>query len=162
MRKLACIVLLCALAGCAARVGTSVKPGMAQAEVARLGGKPIAEGRLPSGEAYWDYTLQPSGYYTYRVVFGPDGAVREVSNLLTQQNFLKLKLGMSESDVEALLGPARLRERYWLGTYSISYRFMEAATFMMMTAEFSRDGRLTTYHWQPDAAIYSTVSDGRP
>ncbi|NJL17028.1 MAG: hypothetical protein HC938_07370 [Nitrospira sp.] len=32
--------------------------------------------------------------------------------------------------------------------------------FMMMTAEFSRDGHLTTYHWQPDQAIYSTPGGG--
>jgi outer membrane protein assembly factor BamE (lipoprotein component of BamABCDE complex) len=161
MRKLVCIVLLCAVAGCAVRVGTSVRPGMAQAEVARLGGKPIAEGRLPSGEPYWDYTLQPSGYYTYRVVFGPDGAVREVRNLLTEQNFRTLKAGMSEREVEALLGPAGIRQAYWLGTYSISYRFMEVSTFMIMTAEFSREGRLTAHYWQPDDAMYSAQSDGR-
>jgi hypothetical protein len=158
VRNLLWIITLLAVTGCAARVGSAVTPGMAQAEVTRVGGKPFAEGRLPSGEPFWDYTLQPSGYYTWRVVFGPDGAVRDVRNLMTQQNFLNLKPGMSEADVVALLGPARMRERYWQGTYSISYRFMEAATFMLMTAEFSPDGHLTTYHWQPDPAIYSTPS----
>jgi hypothetical protein len=161
MRRLLWIVLACAVAGCAARVGSSVTPGMGQAEVARLGGKPIAEGRLPSGESYWDYTLQPSGYFTYRVVFGPDGAVREVRNLLTLQNFLNLKPGMSEADVEALLGPARMRAAYWRGAYSISYRFMDVSTFMVMTAEFSRDGRLAAYYWQPDDAMYSAQSESR-
>lgn len=158
MRKLLWIALLCAVAGCASTVGSSVRPGMTQADVTRVAGKPFAEGRLPGGEPYWDYTLQPSGYYTWRVVFGPDGAVREVRNLMTQQNFLNLKPGMTEPEVVGVLGPARMRERYWLGTYSISYRFMEASTFMLMTAEFSRDGRLTTYHSQPDPAIYSTPS----
>lgn len=160
MRKLLWITLLLAVAGCAARVGSSVKPGMAQADVTRVAGKPFAEGRLQTGDPYWDYTLQPSGYYTYRVVFGSDGTVREVRNLMTQQNFLNLKPGMSEPEVVGLLGPARMRELYWLGTYSISYRFMEATTFMLMTVEFSRDGHLTSYHWQPDAAIYSTPGGG--
>ena len=158
MKMLLWIALLLAVAGCAAWVGSSVKPGMAQADVAGVGGKPFAEGRLQTGEPYWDYTLQPSGYYTWRVIFGPDGRVREVRNLMTQQNFLNLKPGMSEPDVVGLLGPVRMRQLYWLGTYSISYRFMEATTFMMMTAEFTRDGQLTAYHWQPDQAIYSTVS----
>jgi hypothetical protein len=67
---------------------------------------------------------------------------------------------MTEPEVVGVLGPARMRELYWLGTYSISYRFMEASTFMMMTAEFTRDGHLTTYHWQPDQAIYSTPGGG--
>jgi hypothetical protein len=156
MGRLLWIVLMCTLAGCAARVGSGVTPGMAPAEVTRVAGKPFTEGRLEGGEPFWDYTLQPSGYYTFRVVFGPDGNVREVRNLMTMQNFLNLKPGMSQADVERVLGQARMRETYWQGTYSVSYRFMEATTFMLMTAEFSRDGHLTTFHWQPDPAIYST------
>jgi hypothetical protein len=54
MRKLLWIALVCAVAGCAARVGSSVTTGMAQADVTRLAGKPFAEGRLQSGEPYWD------------------------------------------------------------------------------------------------------------
>jgi outer membrane protein assembly factor BamE (lipoprotein component of BamABCDE complex) len=158
MDRLPWIVLMCILAGCAARVGSTVTPGMAQAEVARVAGQPFTEGRLSAGEPFWDYTLQPSGYYTFRVVFGPDGNVREVRNLMTMQNFLSLKPGMSQPDVERVLGQARMRQTYWQGTYSVSYRFMEATTFMLMTAEFTREGQLTTYFWEPDPAIYSTVS----
>jgi outer membrane protein assembly factor BamE (lipoprotein component of BamABCDE complex) len=160
MNKLVGLVALLVVAGCAARIDSTVRPGMSQADVTRVGGKPFSEGRLPSGESYWDYTLQPSGYYTFRVRFGPDGTVRDVRNLMTQQNFVNLKPGMTEAEVVGVLGPARMRERYWLGTYSISYRFMEAATFMMMTAEFTPDGHLTTFHWQPDQAIYSTPGGG--
>jgi len=158
MSRLLWIVLMCALAGCAARVGSSVTPGMAQADVTRAAGKPFTEGRLGGGEPFWDYTLQPSGYYTYRVVFGGDGRVQDVRNLMTIQNIMTLKPGMSEAEVERVLGTARMRETYWQGTYSVSYRFMEATTFMLMTAVFSRDGHLTTYFWQPDPAIYSTPS----
>jgi outer membrane protein assembly factor BamE (lipoprotein component of BamABCDE complex) len=161
MRTLLLIALLAAVPGCASRVESLVKPGMPQADVTRAVGKPFTEGRLSSGEPYWDYTLQPSGYFTWRVVFGPDGAVRNVSNLMTYENFMKLKPGMTETEVAGVVGPARMRQLYWLGTYSTSYRFMDATTFMIMTAEFTRDGQLTTYHWQPDAAIYSTVSGFR-
>jgi hypothetical protein len=160
MDRLPWIVLMCILAGCAARVGSTVTPGMAQAEVARVAGQPFTEGRLSAGEPFWDYTLQPSGYYTFRVVFGPDGNVREVRNLMTLQNIMTLQPGMSQAEVERVLGTARMRETYWQGTYSVSYRFMEASTFMLMTAEFSRDSHLTIYHWQPDPAIYSTPSGG--
>jgi hypothetical protein len=160
MNRLWIALIVCALAGCAALVGSSVTPGMTQADVTRIGGKPAAEGRLPNGETSWDYTQQPSGYYNWRVVFGSGGTVSEVRNLLTYQNFYTLKQGMTEPEVTGVLGPTLLRQHYWLGTYSISYRFMDASTFMMMTAVFSKDGHLTQYFWEPDQAIYSTVSGG--
>src|SRR5204862_6362791 len=75
------------LLGCAADVHRAVSPGMASAEVGSLVGKPTASGQLPDGSAYWDYSRQP--YYTDRVTFGPDDRVREVPNLLTEQNYEK-------------------------------------------------------------------------
>ena len=74
--RLFCILLYAALAGCATYdVSRIVTPGMAKGEVGALVGKPITEGRLADSEAYWDYTRQPYGYYTYRVTFGPDERV---------------------------------------------------------------------------------------
>ena len=157
-------LLMCAfviaLAGCAANVGSRVHPGMTQAQVAQVGGKPASERKLSGGETAWDYTLQPSGYFTWRVVFDNDGRVREVNNLTTYDNSLQISPGMTESEVETIMGPTFLREKYWQGNYSIGYRYMEGATFMYLTVLMSKDGRVTGTTWQPDDAIYSTVSGG--
>ena len=53
-----------ALAGCAATVGHAVRSGMTESQVRAVGGKPVLEQKLLNGETAWDYTLQPSGYFT--------------------------------------------------------------------------------------------------
>ena len=150
-----CTVLL---AGCAATVGHRVTAGMTEPQVLAVGGKPAQERKLPGGEAAWDYTLQPSGYFTWRVVFGRDGRVREVRNLTTYENSLKIAPGMTEAQVEEIMGPTLIRETYWTGNSSISYRYMDDATFMMVTVLMSKDGRVTSAIWQPDGIMYDAVS----
>ena len=57
-------------------------------------GKPIAQGVLPNGETYWDYTLQPLGYHNYRVTFAPDERVQAVQDLLNNQNIARIEPGI--------------------------------------------------------------------
>jgi len=149
-----------ALAGCAATVSTRVTPGMTEKEVRGIGGKPALEQKLVGGETAWDYTLQPSGYFTWRVVFAPDGRVRQVRNLTTYENSLKIMPGMTEAEVVEIMGPTFIREKYWLGTYSIGYRYMDDAIFMMLTVLMSKDGRVTNAIWQPDNIMYDATSEG--
>jgi outer membrane protein assembly factor BamE (lipoprotein component of BamABCDE complex) len=160
MKAWTAILSLCAilLAGCAATVGQRVHTGMTESQVLAIGGKPAQERKLGSGENAWDYTLQPSGYFTWRVVFGSDGRVREVGNLTTYENSLKIVEGMTEADVAMVMGPSFLREMYWTGNYSLGYRYMDDATFMMLTVLMSKSGKVTGTTWMPDQAIYSTVS----
>ena len=161
MKTWTAIGAVCAimLAGCAATVGHSVNAGMSESEVLRAGGKPAREHKLSGGESAWDYTLQPSGYFTWRVVFGSDGRVSEVRNLTTYENSLKVAPGMTEAEVEQIMGPTFIREKYWTGNYSIGYRYMDDATFMMMTVLMSKDGHVTTAIWQPDNIMYDATSD---
>jgi hypothetical protein len=160
MKPWTAILAICAtvLAGCAAVVGHRVHAGMTESEVLAVGGNPARERKLSGGETAWDYTLQPSGYFTWRVLFGHDGRVREVRNLTTYENFVKIAPGMTESDVEAIMGPTYIREKYWTGNSSIGYRYMEDATFMMLTVLMSKDGRVTGYVFQPDGVMYDAVT----
>jgi len=77
MKPWTAILAVCAmlLAGCAATVGSRVHPGMTESEVIGVGGKPVREHTLPTGDTAWEYTLQPTGYFTWRVVIGRDGRV---------------------------------------------------------------------------------------
>jgi hypothetical protein len=160
MKPWTAIVAVCAilLAGCAATVGSRVQPGMTESEVLGVGGKPVREHKLPNGDTAWEYTLQPTGYFTWRVVIGPDGRVKEVRNLATYENSLKIAEGMTEPEVEAIMGPTFIREAYWTGNYSIGYRYMDDATFMMLTVLMSKSARVTGTIWQPDGAQYDAVS----
>jgi outer membrane protein assembly factor BamE (lipoprotein component of BamABCDE complex) len=162
MKSWTAILSVCAivLTGCAATVGSRVTPGMTESEVLSVGGKPALEHKMPGGETAWDYTLQPSGYFTWRVLFGRDGRVSEVRNLTTYENSLKLAPGMTEAEVRGIMGPTFIREAYWTGNYSVGYRYMDDATFMILTVLMSKDGRVTGYYWEPDGFQYDAVSEG--
>ena len=141
------------LLGCAADVHRAVSPGMASAEVGSLVGKPTAIGQLPDGSAYWDYSRQP--YYTDRVTFGPDDRVREVRNLLTEQNFEKLHPGMTYAEVVGIVGPAYIRNQYANGTTVWTYRYYDIGIAKLLHVTMGPDGRMVRYEteWNPD--VYS-------
>ena len=141
------------LLGCAADVHRAVSPGMASAEVGAHVGKPTTIGRLPDGSAYWDYSRQP--YYTDRVSFGPDDRVREVRNLLTEQNFEKLHPGMTYAEVVGIVGPAYIRNQYANGTTVWTYRYYDVGIAKLLHVTLDPSGRLLRYEteWNPD--VYS-------
>jgi len=142
------------LAGCASvgDVHQQVTPGMASSDVAARAGKPTVVGKLIDGGAYWDYSRQP--YYTDRVSFGPDDRVRDVRNLLTEQNFENLHPGMTPEEVVATVGPAFIFNKYGNGTTVWTYRYHDGV-YKLMHATFDPSGRLLRYQteWNPD--VYS-------
>ena len=156
MRLVWVLIVCAAIAGCATvNVEDAVSPGMPASEVSARLGKPIAEGRLPDNEAYWDYTREPNGYY--RVMFGPDGRVREVRNLHTEENFRNLKPGMTPAEVAALIGvpPDYLKQAYANDTKSWTYRYRDAGVAKLLHVIFDSNDRLLWYYWEWDPAVYS-------
>jgi outer membrane protein assembly factor BamE (lipoprotein component of BamABCDE complex) len=160
MKSLWFLVVYAVLAGCATNVPQAVSPGMPASEVAARIGKPIAEGRLPGNEAYWDYTREPYGYY--RVMFGPDERVRELRNLHTEQNFLNLQPGMTPSQVIALVGvpPDYLKEVYGNGTSSWTYRYRDVGIAKLLHVIFDPSNRLLWDYWEWDRSVYSKGDSG--
>jgi len=156
-----CLLLYASLAGCATYdVSRLVTPGMAKGEVGALAGKPIAEGRLADSEAYWDYTRQPYGYYTYRVTFGPDERVREVRNLLTPENIRKLQAGMTQAEVSALVGASSEQQAYANGTRSWSYRYQDYGVIKLLHVIFDSGDRVLWYYSEWDPRVYSKKGGG--
>jgi hypothetical protein len=146
------------LVGCAADVHRAVAPGMADTEVGARVGKPTAMGRLPDGSEYWDYSRQP--YYTDRVSFGPDHRVREVRNLLTQQNFENLRPGMTLDEVTAVVGPAFRWDDYANRTRVWTYRYQDTGIWKLLHVTMDADGRLLRYDTEWDPQIYSKKDGG--
>jgi hypothetical protein len=161
VRSLLVLILCAALAGCAANVLRAVSPGMSTDEVGARVGKPIAEGRLPSGETYWDYTRDPYGYY--RVTFGPDGRVRDLRDLHTEQNFRNVQPGMTPEQVVAIAGvPADyLMEGYANGTRSWTYRYDDTGITKLFHVIFDAGNRVLWDYWEWDPNVYSKKSAGR-
>ena len=99
--------------------------GQSSNEVRAKFGPPAAERRLPSGQSAWYYTTAPSGYFTWRVVFGAGGGVSEYTQVLTVQNFYSFPTGASRDEVLDRLGPPGERMSFArTETESWTYRFM--------------------------------------
>ena len=161
-RKALTFALALALYGCAVdRLPSLVTPGASATEVEARMGKPIAQGLLPNGERYWDYTLQPFGYHNYRVTFSPDERVQSVQDLLTNDNIARLAPGMSRAQVLDLVGPSRYAEQYGNGTTSLSWRYMDYGVIKLLHVIFDTNARMLWSYTEWDPRVYSKDGRGR-
>ena len=130
------------IAGCASILGpNSVQVGEAAKEVRGRFGVPAAERKLPSGQEAWYFTTAPSGWFTWRVVFGTDGRVSEYTQVLTQQNLYASPNGASRDAVLDRLGPPMERMTFArTGTETWTYRWMDGTFQMLANLTFGAGG----------------------
>ncbi|MEI7429478.1 MAG: outer membrane protein assembly factor BamE [Betaproteobacteria bacterium] len=82
-----------------------LKPGFStMAEVREIMGAPAMEWQDADGSQTWEYPRTPQGMANYMIDFRPDKVLREVRQVLTEENFARVKAGMSKSDIRRLLG----------------------------------------------------------
>lgn len=156
-KRLSLVLAAAVLAGCAAAPERNIAPGMSETEVSSRLGQPVAAGQLASGEEYRDYSRQPFGYTISRVTFGAGGRVREVRNLLTEDNFRYLHAGMSPDEVAAVVGPSAPSERraYAGGTKSWTYRYRDLGVTKRLNVIFDGNDRVLTSYTEWDPTVYS-------
>lgn len=121
----------------------------------------VAEGRLPDGEAYRDYSTQPFGFRIEREIYGADGRLRDVRNLLTEENFKNLRVGMTPDEVRGVVGPSPASEQraYAGGTKSWTYRYRDMQVIKLLQVIFGPDDRVQHWYTEWDPNVYS--KDGR-
>ena len=123
----------------------------------------VAEGRLPDGEAYRDYSTQPFGFTIQRETLGPDGSVRDARNLLTEANFKNLHEGMTPPEVVAVVGPSpeSAQRSYAGGTKSWTYRYKDIQVIKLLHVIFGPDDHVQTWYTEWDPDVYSRGGRGR-
>ena len=99
------LLLPALLAACASF--SAVNPGASAREVETLMGAPANVWKNADGSEIWEYPRGPFGVETYMVTLGPDRAVREVHQVLSNEYISKLHVGMSRDEVRRLLGRPR-------------------------------------------------------
>jgi SmpA/OmlA family protein len=82
----------------------SIAPGTPAQQVQARVGAPAEVFKSPDGSEVWEYPLGPLGTETYMITLGPDRAVRQVRQVLTDENISKLKPGMPREEVRRMLG----------------------------------------------------------
>ena len=98
-----------------------LKPGLTtMQQTQEIMGPPAMEWQDADGSVTWEYPRMPNGIVNYMIDFGADKVLREVRQVLTDDNFARVRAGMTRDEVRRLLGqPARvetfanLREEVW-------------------------------------------------
>lgn len=96
-----------------------LQPGVSTGQDVRaVMGEPTTEWRDGDGTMTWEYPRTPYGVVNYMIVFEPDQRLREVRQVLTEENFARVEAGMTREQIRRLLGkPAheyyfRLKKEY--------------------------------------------------
>lgn len=118
------VALLCALLGmlglhaCDYFALQDLKPGVSTGyEVRDKLGQPSYEWRNDDGSVTWEFARTPQGKVNYMVTVGADNIMREIVQVVTEENFAKVQNGMSRDEIRRLLGkpasvmPMRLKKQ---------------------------------------------------
>ncbi|HSU20924.1 outer membrane protein assembly factor BamE [Comamonadaceae bacterium OTU4NAUVB1] len=108
---------------------------------------------VPGGRVL-EYNRQPQGQKNYMITIGADGRMSALRQVLTPENFARVRPGMAMEDVRKLLGkPARVmpyalkRESEW------EWRWVQPPnTPMVFTVVLDRDQRVVRSGSSPDRA----------
>lgn len=105
-RILTLLIAGCLVAACASYSGDTLKPGTANLDdVIRVMGQPAMRWQEPDGSVQLAYPRGPYGFHTYMAHFSADGKLLHIENVLTPQIFTRITPGMTEAEVEHVLGP---------------------------------------------------------
>lgn len=124
------------LGGCA-----SVSPGQSEADVRARMGAPTDTRTDSNGDKLWEYATGPEGFHTRLVRIGTDGRVKEVTELLTEENLARVIPGKTtRAEVRNMLGKPADETTYPNGL-AWSWRFKRlgiAPSYMVVS--FDPDG----------------------
>src|SRR5262245_13649378 len=144
------------LAGCSTP-GSLVAGQSTEADVRARMGTPTDTRADPNGDRVWEYATGPEGYNTYVVRMGADGKVKDVTQVLTEEQLAKVVPGKTtKAEVRNLLGRPSFENSYFVGQ-TWSYRYYKGgirpgylvvtfspadiATSTIALLDFTGDGR---------------------
>ena len=143
------LVLLLSIAALAGCVGPrAMVPGQSTiVEMRSRVGTPTDIRFDRNGDELWEYATGPMGYETYLVRIGTDGKVKEVTQILTEDQMLKLVPGtMTKADARNLLG--RPSDQTFTASGTVwSWRFMK----------FGVQPGFLTVRFNPDSTVMDRI-----
>ncbi|WP_250450416.1 outer membrane protein assembly factor BamE [Caballeronia sp. ATUFL_M2_KS44] len=125
-----------------------LKPGVTtEAQIRSQMGEPERERTFTDGSKRLEYPRGPAGTNTYMVDLDPDGLFVSVTQVLTAENFAKVRPGMTEDEVRRLLGKPTTVAEYRLKQEHVwSWHWLEDGVNRdaMFNAHFGPDGTVVT------------------
>ena len=98
----------------------------------------------PDGSRVFDYPRQPEGWTNYVITIGADGNMSSLRQLLTEDNFARVRPGMDKLEVRRLLGPTAQTKRYDLKNEEVwDWRFKQhGQDSRFFSVTFGADGHV--------------------
>jgi outer membrane protein assembly factor BamE (lipoprotein component of BamABCDE complex) len=131
------------LAGCTTILRQPPPAGAPLAEVTAQLGQPNAVYPDPAGGQVLEYRGQPMGQFQYMARIGPDGRLVAYDQVLTSENFAKVKVDhWTKDDIVRNFGRPAEVSRVYAHDYEVwSYRYKEAGVWnSMMNVHFDAQG----------------------
>jgi hypothetical protein len=149
---LAALAALAGLSACTSAL-PRLEAGVAtRADVEAAMGAPAMSWALAGGGAQLAYTSGPAGYRTRMAVFGPDGRLVRIHDVLREETMDRVVAGMSEDEVLRLIGPPVPQ---WTADFSArDERVME----WRFCSQFSQISRFDVVLDRPTRTVRSTMS----
>ena len=97
-------------------------------DVRKQAGRPEITWEEEDGGRRLEYPRGPEGATTWMVTIGADGKVRNIEQVLTAENFARVRAGMSRDDIRRLVGKPTKVEAFALKKEEVwGYRWWESA-----------------------------------
>jgi SmpA / OmlA family len=153
------LTLTFGLAACDFIAEKKLKAGESTVEdVRKLMGKPEMIWEEKDGSQTLEFARSPEGHQTYMVSIGADGKYRGMKNILVNDEFQKIKPGMTRDDVRRLLGKPTEVVTFKLKSEEVwSWRHMgEQNKSEMFNVHFDLDGKAKTTSKSMDPRTQAT------
>jgi len=112
-----------ALSACASLVPTPPQPGQTEADAVAGLGQPTGRYEMPGGVQRVEFARGPYGRVTWMVDLDAAGRVLRSAQVLTPENFARVRSGMTRDELLRLLGRPADRQREWQDRETWSWRF---------------------------------------
>ncbi len=148
----ACVAAVLLLAGCDNKAISELEEGVStEADVRARFGQPENVWDVPNGRVL-EFNRQPQGQKNYMITIGADGKMSALRQVLTPENFAKVKAGMAMEDLRKLLGkPAKLTPYRLKNETEWEWRWMQPPNSpMVFTAVLNDDQRVVRSGSSPD------------
>jgi hypothetical protein len=143
MRAAALLLAAVSLSACAPLFRQPPPAGAPLAAVTAALGQPAASYPEPDGGQVLEYRGQPMGQFQHMARIGPDGRLVSYEQVLTSENFAKVKVDhWTKDDILRNFGrPAEISRVYFHDYEVWSYRYKEAGVWnSLMSVHFDHQG----------------------
>jgi hypothetical protein len=140
------------LTGCDSKHISELEEGVStEADVRARFGQPENVWDTPQGRVF-EYNRQPQGQKNYMITIGRDGKMSALRQVLTPENFDKVRPGMPMEDLRKLLGKPAKRTPYPLKNQTEwEWRWVQPPNSpMVFTATLNDDQRVVSTGSSPD------------